>query len=281
MEIITDVAIMQQQAMALKKAGKSLGFVPTMGYLHEGHLKLVQQSVKQNQITVMSIFVNPLQFGPGEDFEAYPRDYDRDTALAEKAGVDLLFLPEHHDIFPNELSLAVKVNKRTNVLCGKSRPGHFDGVATILIKLFNLVMPDHVYFGLKDAQQVAVVDSLIADFNFPLTLHAVSTERDEDGVAKSSRNVYLSKKERIEAPHLYKSLKKAEQIIINGERNPQVIVQQIEAYLKKHTTGMIDYVEVLRFPDLTEMNELKGTMIIALAVKFSKARLIDNLLLDI
>jgi len=271
---------MRERALQLKKQGYSIGFAPTMGYLHEGHLKLVKQSLQYNDITVMSIFVNPLQFGPGEDFEAYPRDVERDKKLAENAGVTILFLPERSDMYPNDPSFEINVSKRTDVLCGRSRPGHFNGVATILIKLFNIILPDNVYFGMKDAQQVAVVDSLIKDFNFPIQLIPVETEREEDGLARSSRNVYLSNDEREQAPHLYKGLKEGVYAIQNGEVNPATVIHIVADYIKNNTDGEIDYIEILSFPTLVALEQLHGKIIIALAVKFSKARLIDNIILE-
>jgi len=280
MEIITSTQAMRERALQLKKQGYSIGFAPTMGYLHEGHLKLVKQSLQYNDITVMSIFVNPLQFGPGEDFEAYPRDVERDKKLAENAGVTILFLPERSDMYPNDPSFEINVSKRTDVLCGRSRPGHFNGVATILIKLFNIILPDNVYFGMKDAQQVAVVDSLIKDFNFPIQLIPVETEREEDGLARSSRNVYLSNDEREQAPHLYKGLKEGVYAIQNGEVNPATVIHIVADYIKNNTDGEIDYIEILSFPTLVALEQLHGKIIIALAVKFSKARLIDNIILE-
>ncbi|MBS4194478.1 pantoate--beta-alanine ligase [Lederbergia citri] len=281
MEIITSSKAMQERALQLKKQGYSIGFAPTMGFLHEGHLKLVTQSLQENDVSVMSIFVNPLQFGPNEDFEAYPRDVERDKKLAENAGVNILFLPERTEIYPNEPSFEINVKNRTGVLCGRSRPGHFNGVATILIKLFNIILPDHVYFGMKDAQQVAVVDSLIKDFNFPIELIPVETEREEDGLARSSRNVYLSDEERSQAPHLYKGLQKGSEAIKKGEVNPSSVIHIIENYIKTNTNGKIDYIEILSFPNLDTLEQIHGKIIIALAVKFSKARLIDNIILEI
>ncbi|WP_062104826.1 pantoate--beta-alanine ligase [Bacillus niameyensis] len=281
MEIIKTKAEMQKRAKELRKSGNSVGFVPTMGFLHEGHLQLAHRSIQENEITVMSIFVNPLQFGPEEDFEAYPRDSERDQLLAENAGVDILFMPDHSNIYNQEASFEIKVNKRTDVLCGKSRPGHFDGVSTILIKLFNIIIPDKVYMGLKDAQQVAVVDSLIHYFDFPIELITVETVRETDGLARSSRNVYLSDEERKEARQLYQALKLGETLIQNGERNPQIIIAKVSEYIKKNITGTIDYVEIFSFPDLTVLKSIERRIILALAVKFSKARLIDNILIEV
>lgn len=281
MDIITTKAAMQEKAKSLVKTGASIGFVPTMGFLHDGHLRLVKESVANNDITIMSIFVNPLQFGPGEDFEAYPRDVERDKKLAMEAGVDILFLPERDDMYPRDLSIDVKAVSRTDVLCGKTRPGHFDGVATVLIKLFNITMPDNVYFGQKDAQQVAVVEALIQDLDIPVELVPVPTVREQDGLARSSRNVYLNEEERAQAPHLYKSLKLAETAMMNGEYNTTKLVEIIKSHINENTNGIIDYVEILKYPELQSINQIEGKIIIAIAVKFSRARLIDNMIINL
>lgn len=281
MDIITTKAAMQEKAKSLVKTGASIGFVPTMGFLHDGHLRLVKESVANNDITIMSIFVNPLQFGPGEDFEAYPRDVERDKKLAMEAGVDILFLPERDDMYPRDLSIDVKAVSRTDVLCGKTRPGHFDGVATVLIKLFNITMPDNVYFGQKDAQQVAVVEALIQDLDIPVELVPVPTVREQDGLARSSRNVYLNEEERAQAPHLYKSLQLAETAMMNGEYNTTKLVEIIKNHINENTNGIIDYVEILKYPELQSINQIEGKIIIAIAVKFSRARLIDNMIINL
>src|SRR5690625_2847545 len=194
MKIIRSVQTMEKEIA--EQTDKTIGFVPTMGYLHEGHLALVEAAREENQLVVMSIFVNPLQFGPNEDFERYPRDEERDAKLAKETGVDLLFVPTVDTMYPEEVNIQVKVSKGTDVLCGRSRPGHFDGVATVLAKFFHIVEPTKTYFGLKDAQQFSVVHSLISQLNFPIQLVGLPTVREEDGLAKSSRNVYLSEKER-------------------------------------------------------------------------------------
>ncbi len=266
---------------AYKKENKTIGFVPTMGALHEGHLKLITEARKENDIVVLSIFVNPLQFGPNEDFEAYPRSLERDTELAELTGADIVFAPSAKEMYEGPPSYTVKVTERVDVLCGKSREGHFDGVATVLTKLFNLIRPDRAYFGMKDAQQVAVIDGLVKEFFFPVHLVPVETIREEDGLAKSSRNVYLTGEERKQAPILFKSLSDAKELIENGERNRDVIVEKIKHMIQMQTDGVIDYVEVLTYPDLKEIKELSGNIIIALAVKFTKARLIDNITIEI
>ncbi|MBA2875062.1 pantoate--beta-alanine ligase [Thermaerobacillus caldiproteolyticus] len=281
MIVITKISDMQKIMNEYRLERKTIGFVPTMGYLHEGHATLLREARRQNDIVVLSVFVNPLQFGPNEDFERYPRDIKRDEQIAQEAGVDVLFYPDVTEMYPRPLSVQVVVRERVDVLCGKSRPGHFDGVATVLTKLFNIVMPTRAYFGMKDAQQVAVVDGLIRDFHFPIELISVPTVREEDGLAKSSRNVYLSDEERKEAPALYEALQKAKIAIENGERNPAAICSLIEDHIKTNTHAVIDYVEVYSYPDLTPLQRLSGRIIIALAVRFTNARLIDNITLDV
>lgn len=278
--VITRVE-MNQIVKKHKQNSQSIGFVPTMGYLHEGHLSLVEKAKLDNEIVIMSIFVNPLQFGPNEDFETYPRDIERDQSLAKEAGVDYLFVPSVHEIYPTEMGNQLSVLKRTNALCGKSREGHFDGVATVLSKLFHITQPDRAYFGMKDAQQVAVVDSLIEDFFFPIELVPVETVRERDGLAKSSRNVYLNTSERKEASHLYQSLLLAKEEILSGERSIETIVLNMRKYIKAYTSGDIDYIEILSYPTLNTLTTIEGKIIIALAVKFSKARLIDNIIMEI
>nr|WP_309100719.1 pantoate--beta-alanine ligase [Fredinandcohnia onubensis] len=281
MKVITSIKEMQHHIKTLKLEGKTVGFVPTMGYLHEGHLTLMNKARSENDVLAVSIFVNPLQFGPNEDFDSYPRDFERDSKLAENNGVDILFHPSTEDMYPTKMSLTANVQSRIDVLCGRQRNGHFDGVATVLIKLFNIVQPDRAYFGLKDAQQVAVVDGLISDFNFPITLVPVEIVREEDGLAKSSRNVNLTAKERAEAPRLYEGLQIAKTAVEDGQRNPRVIEELIMNHITKHTSGEIDYVEIYSYPELDELSELTGKIIIAIAVKFTKVRLIDNITFDV
>jgi len=281
MKVIATIKDMQAEIMNQKALAKSIGFVPTMGFLHEGHLTLIKQARQENDIVVLSIFVNPLQFGPKEDFSSYPRDFERDRALAECEQVDFLFYPSIEEMYPSAPSVKVVVQERTDVLCGKSRPGHFDGVATVLTKLFHIVMPTRAYFGIKDAQQVAVVKGLIADFNFPIELIAVDIVREEDGLAKSSRNVNLLPGERQKAPVLYKSLLEAKNAIKTGERHSERVINQITEMITNESNGLIDYVEILSYPQLKPLEKLEGTIIVALAVKFSKVRLIDNSIIHI
>ncbi|PLC17309.1 pantoate--beta-alanine ligase [Bacillus sp. PK6-013] len=263
-----------------RKEGKTIGFVPTMGFLHEGHMSLVEKARKDNDIVVMSIFVNPMQFGPGEDYEAYPRDIERDRQLAADGGVDILFTPEPEEMYGQESTVTASVKKRTDVLCGRSREGHFDGVATVLTKLFNLTFPTRVYFGMKDAQQVAVVDGLINDFFMDIELIPVETKREEDGLAKSSRNVNLRAEERQEAPALYQALQRGAELIRDGERDAEAVKREVRSILEK-TSGVIDYADIYSYPDLEIREPLTGKVIIAVAVQFSKARLIDNIIVDI
>lgn len=281
MKVITTIREMQQTIKEQKLAGKSVGLVPTMGYLHDGHKQLMKRARDENDLVAISIFVNPLQFGPNEDFDSYPRDFDRDREIALKAGVDYIFYPSVEEMYPRSLSVKASVLARTDVLCGKSRPGHFEGVATVLTKLFNIVLPDRVYFGMKDAQQVAVVEGLISDFNFPIEMIPVDTVREEDGLAKSSRNVHLTDEERSEATVLSKSLLEAKKMIEDGERDSEAIVSHMKALIEAKSSGMIDYIQIYSFPQLEEIAALSGKIIIALAVKFSKARLIDNIVLTV
>ncbi|MED3625013.1 pantoate--beta-alanine ligase [Neobacillus thermocopriae] len=281
MKVITTIKEMQEEVLKIKSQGKSIGFVPTMGFLHEGHLTLIQNARKENDIVALSIFVNPLQFGPKEDFSTYPRDFERDRTLAEAEQVDYLFYPSVEEMYPSEPSVKVVVRDRIDVLCGKSRPGHFDGVATVLTKLFHIIMPTRAYFGKKDAQQVAVVEGLISDFNFPIELKAIDIVREKDGLAKSSRNVNLLPEERKQATVLYKSLMAAKQAIENGERNPSVVSEMIKEMIHGECTGEIDYVDIYSYPELKPLEKLDGRIIIAIAVKFTKVRLIDNLIMDI
>ncbi|MDQ0161564.1 pantoate--beta-alanine ligase [Aeribacillus alveayuensis] len=277
MKVVQTIHELRKEVERMKKEGLTIGFVPTMGFLHEGHLTLIERAKLENDQVVLSIFVNPLQFGPNEDFETYPRDLKRDEKLAAEKGVNLIFAPSVKEMYPHELSVSVHVKKRVNVLCGRKREGHFDGVATVLTKLFHLIEPNRAYFGMKDAQQVAVVDGLIKDFHFPIELVPVETVREEDGLAKSSRNVRLLPEERKEARHLYQSLILAKELIECGERNPETIIKKMEAYLKEHVRGKIDYIEIYSYPELLPIHTLKGTFIIALAVRFQNARLIDNI----
>ncbi|KMK76411.1 pantoate--beta-alanine ligase [Alkalihalobacillus pseudalcaliphilus] len=265
-----------------KEEGKTIGFVATMGYLHEGHLTLVQEAKRQCDLVVMSIFVNPLQFGPSEDFDRYPRDIKRDRQLAEEAGVDYLFLPTVDEMYKEKPTMAIHITQGTDVLCGASRPGHFNGVAMVVMKLFQIIQPDKAFFGLKDAQQVAVIENMVTTFEVPVEVMGVDTVREKDGLAKSSRNVYLTKQERVLAPKLYEALsavkKKVEQEPESYSRDE--IVKVVKNKLEELPLGDIDYVEALPYPSLEINEQLSGKILIALAYKFAKARLIDNVIVS-
>ncbi len=281
MKVITTIKDMHQEMKKEKQLGHSIGFVPTMGYLHEGHATLLGAARTENEVVVLSIFVNPTQFGPNEDFDTYPRDFERDERVAKEANVDYLFYPSVEEMYKSSRSVAITVTDRVDVLCGQKRPGHFDGVTTVLTKLFHIVTPDRAYFGKKDAQQVAVVDGLIEDFNFPVELRAVDTVREADGLAKSSRNVYLTDKEREEAPVLFKSLQTALQLLESGEKHVEILKGTIRKEIEQHTSGKVDYIDVYTYPELKTLKQAAGKIIIALAVQFSKARLIDNVIVDV
>lgn len=279
MQIIRSVKEMQQKMLKLGREN-SVGFVATMGYFHEGHISLMEESIKENDITVTSVFVNPLQFGVNEDIERYPRNLENDKKAAEDMGVDILFVPEAIDMYPSKMTLEILTKERTDVLCGRSRPGHFEGVATVLIKLFNIVRPDKTYFGIKDAQQASIVEALINDLNFPIELVTLPIFREKDGLAKSSRNVNLTNQERQESVWLHKALEHGRQFVVDGELNPAMIVKEVKNLIHDRTSGTVDYVELLSYPELKPITETDNNIILAAAVHFSKARLIDNLIFD-
>lgn len=278
-KVITTVSEMQSIAKEYNRHGQTIGFVPTMGALHEGHLKMMELSSEFNDITVVSIFVNPLQFGPNEDFDAYPRQINKDVEMMEEIDVDYVFYPSVEEMYPDELGVTLKVGKLAHVLEGAQRPGHFEGVVTVVNKLFNIISPDYAYFGKKDAQQLAIVEKMVKDFNHPIEIIGVDIVREKDGLAKSSRNVYLTEEERQEAVHLSKSLKLARDLYNNGERNSSVIIDEITQYLLDYTSGQVDEVAIYSYPELEEQSKIQGQIFISLAVKFSKARLIDNIII--
>jgi len=272
---------MKQIVKYLKKNNQDIGFVPTMGSLHAGHLALVKEAKKESDSIILSIFVNPLQFGENEDFDSYPRDEQKDFKLADEQGVDYVFVPFVEEMYPNALGITMSINKRIGVLCDRSRPGHFQGVLIVLSKLFHIIQPDFTYFGMKDAQQIAIVDLLIDELNFPIQLRMVPTVREENGLAKSSRNIRLSSVEKEEAPFLYQALKHGEKLIIEGQRSTNKLISELTLFLQNNLSGKIDYVEVLTFPDLEEKTQIESRVIIGLAVQFEKVRLIDNLIIDL
>lgn len=278
-KVITTINEMQSIVKQHQREGKTIGFVPTMGALHDGHLTMMKQSVSENDLTVISIFVNPLQFGPNEDFDAYPRQLDDDVAAVKKLQVDYVFHPSVDEMYPEELGIHLKVGHLAQVLEGAQRPGHFEGVVTVVNKLFNIVQPDYAYFGKKDAQQLAIVEKMVKDFNLPVHVIGIDIVREKDGLAKSSRNIYLTSEERREAKHLYQSLRLAKNLYEAGERDSNEIISQIAAYLNKNISGYIDDLGIYSYPNLIQQSKIHGRIFISLAVKFSKARLIDNIII--
>jgi len=279
--IVKEIKELRNIIKKQKLEGKKIGLVPTMGYLHEGHLSLIKNAKEENDFVITSIFVNPIQFGPNEDLEKYPRDIERDRKMALESGCDIIFNPEVAEMFPEPLKTSVQVEQLTEPLCGRSRPGHFKGVTTIVTKLFNIVAPDNAYFGQKDAQQAAVLIKMTEDLNFDIKIKVCPIVREKDGLAMSSRNVYLSTQEREDALALYKSLELAENLIENGERDVNVVISKIRNFIESHKLCEVDYVEILNFNNLEEIKEIKGNILIALAVKLGKTRLIDNKILEV
>ncbi len=278
MEIITSKAALRAVLRKARSAGKSIGLVPTMGFLHAGHLSLMRRAKQENDLVVVSIFVNPTQFGPNEDLDAYPRDARRDTELMQSVSVDIAFFPTVEAIYPHGFSTCVEVEgPMTQVLCGRSRPTHFRGVTTIVTKLFHLVTPDKAYFGQKDAQQVAVIQQMVRDLDFDLQVVVCPIEREADGLAMSSRNTYLSSRHRSEAVVLSQSLAEAQHMIEGGERQASAIIRRIREKIEAVQDAVIDYVSVVDADTLADLQTLEGEILIALAVKFDKTRLIDNI----
>ncbi|HNS05209.1 MAG TPA: pantoate--beta-alanine ligase, partial [Candidatus Saccharicenans sp.] len=271
------VAELQERIKDWKLKGLTVGFVPTMGYLHEGHLSLVREAKKRNDRAAVSIFVNPKQFGPAEDYNVYPRDFNRDAALLEKEGVDLIFYPAVEEMYPAGYKTYVEVEDLENRLCGRSRPGHFRGVCTVVLKLFNLIQPDEAYFGWKDAQQVIILKKMVEDLNLPVKIRSMPLIREKDGLALSSRNIYLNQQERQASVVLYRSLELAEEIIKNGERQAARIRQQMVNLISAEPLARIDYVEIVDPQTLEPLVTIDGDALVAVAVYFGRTRLIDNL----
>jgi len=263
-----------------RRRNKIIGFVPTMGALHKGHCSLIESSVKKCGYTVVSIFVNPTQFGPEEDFKNYPRTLSEDLKICEDKGVDLVFAPTVKEMYPAENLTQVKVGKLTVPLCGRFRPGHFDGVTTVCAKLFNIVNPDLAFFGQKDAQQAIVLKRMVDDLNFPLEIVTCPTVREKDGLAVSSRNKYLTPEQREQAPIIYKALCNARKSIQTGNKNTEKIKAEIKNTIKKAASAKIQYIDIVDAGSLEKLENIEGKSLIALAVFFGDARLIDNILID-
>lgn len=283
MKLVKTVAELQAIVKEVKKSGRTIGLVPTMGALHEGHASLIRAAHAENDFTIVSDFVNPTQFGPTEDLDAYPRTLDHDCELAEAMGADVLFAPSPKEMYPSKDMTWVEVTGDiTKVLCGRTRPIHFRGVATVVSKLFNLAQPDKAYFGQKDAQQAQVLKRMVKDLFFPLEIRVMPIVREEDGLAKSSRNVYLNPEERKAAVILNRALKKAEAAFAAGERNSAKLVALTADMIRTESMSNIDYVEMYQLPELTEAEaEITTDHLLAVAVKFGTTRLIDNVVLAV
>lgn len=281
MQVLGSGLALRQVVAGARGEGGSVGLVPTMGFLHRGHVSLLQRARAENQLVVMSNFVNPLQFGPAEDYAAYPRDPGGDARLAEAAGVDVVFQPDPEAMYPPGYATHVDVEGLGSRLCGRYRPGHFRGVATVVLKLFNLVQPDRAYFGLKDYQQVLVISRMVQDLDVPVRIIACPTVRDQDGLALSSRNRYLSPRGRAAAPVLYRALRLGEQAIAGGERDAARVREVIRAQLATEPLVEVQYVSVSHAGTLEELDVLKGQVLLALAVRVEGTRLIDNVVVDV
>lgn len=276
MKIVSTVEEVRAEVKRWREEGLTVGLVPTMGYLHEGHKSLIDKAVEQNDKVVVSVFVNPIQFGPTEDLATYPRDLQRDSILCENAGADLIFHPEKEDMYFDDFCTYIDMENLTKGLCGKTRPTHFRGVCTVVGKLFNIVQPDRAYFGQKDAQQLAVIRRMVRDLNFNLEIIGCPIVREEDGLAKSSRNTYLSPEERQAATILHKGLTKGEELVRGGEKNAATVVNAIREVIETEPLAKIDYVEMVDFDNIQPVETIEGTVLTAVAVYIGKTRLIDN-----
>lgn len=279
MRIVKTIDEVRKTVKEWKREGLTVGLVPTMGYLHEGHKSLIERAVKENDRVVVSDFVNPTQFAPNEDFESYPRDIDADAALCESAGASLIFNPDADEMYTDALTF-VDMNKITKVLCGKTRPIHFSGVCTVVSKLFNIVTPDRAYFGEKDAQQLCVIRKMVADLNFDIEIVGCPIVREADGLAKSSRNTYLNSDERKAALCLSRALNLGRKMITDGETDAEMVVKAITAEIEKEPLAKIDYVEMVDFNTLEALKAVKKPVLCAVAVYIGKTRLIDNFIME-
>ena len=279
MKIVKTIDEVREIVRDWRREGLSVGLVPTMGYLHEGHKSLIVKAAAENDRVVVSDFVNPTQFGPNEDFESYPRDIDADAKLCEEAGASIIFNPDAEEMYVDPLCF-VDMDKITKVLCGKSRPIHFKGVCTVVSKLFNIVTPDRAYFGQKDAQQLCVIRKMVKDLNFGIEIVGCPIIREEDGLAKSSRNTYLNPEERQAALCLSRALKTGREMIDGGEKDAAKVVSAIKAEINKEALARIDYVEMVDLNSLETIDEVKAPLLTAMAVYIGKTRLIDNFIIE-
>ena len=280
MRVVKTIEEVREQVKAWKREGLRVGLVPTMGFLHEGHKSLIVKAVEENDRVVVSDFVNPTQFGPKEDLASYPRDIERDAKLCEEAGADLIFHPEPEEMYAPDYCSFVDMDGLTKGLCGKTRPTHFRGVCSVVAKLFNIVAPDNAYFGQKDAQQLAVIRRMVRDLNFDIRIVACPIIREEDGLAKSSRNTYLNAEERVAALVLSRALNKGKALVENGELSAAKVKDVIMEELCKEPLARVDYVEVVDADSIEPVKELKGNILVAIAVYIGKTRLIDNIIFE-
>jgi pantoate--beta-alanine ligase len=280
MKIIKSPDEMQHACRSMLLEGKAIGFVPTMGYLHDGHLSLMRKATEDNHVVAVSIFVNPTQFGPHEDLKAYPSDMEGDIQKLETAGVDLLFTPLREQMYSDKFSTTIDVGPVQSLLCGRTRPGHFNGVATVVAKLLNIVQPARAYFGSKDYQQALIIKNMVRDLNFNVEIVICPTVRDSDGLAMSSRNSYLSAKERKQAAALYKALKSAESLIRSGHNSASHIYMAVRQIIESEGLTRIDYISIVHPETLQQLSMIQTPVLLALAVWVGNARLIDNLLIE-
>ena len=279
--VIKTVREVREHVRAWRNEGLNVGLVPTMGFLHEGHRSLIERAVAENDRVVVSIFVNPIQFAPNEDLESYPRDIEADRALCTDAGAAMIFNPEPAEMYPQGFCTAVDMNGLKFELCGKSRPIHFSGVCTVVTKLFSIVGPDRAYFGQKDAQQLAIIRRMVRDLNMPLEVVGCPIVREEDGLAKSSRNTYLNEQERAAALILSKTIFLGQKLVDEGERDAKKLIEAMEANIATEPLARIDYVDVVDAENIERIDRLEGDVLVAMAVYIGKTRLIDNFIASV
>jgi pantoate--beta-alanine ligase len=277
MEVIKTIKEMKEFSSQTRRAGKTIAFVPTMGYFHDGHLSLMREGRRRGNLLIISLFVNPTQFGPNEDFKNYPRDFERDSKMAEEVGVDVLFAPEASDMYPLNHQTIVRVEKVTQNLCGRSRPIHFQGVTTVVMMLFEIVMPHVAIFGEKDYQQLVTIQQMVRDLHLSVEVVGMPTVREVDGLAMSSRNAYLLPEERKAALSLYRSLQKAKELLRKGERKADRILHEMKGIFQSEPLVRIDYVQICDATTLQDVDRIEGDVVVALAAYLGKTRLIDNL----
>lgn len=280
MKIVNTINEVREAVKAWHKQGLTVGLVPTMGYLHEGHASLIARASKENDRVVVSDFVNPIQFAPNEDLASYPRDIDRDAKVCEENGADIIFHPTPEEMYHKDFSTFVDITGPSEELCGKSRPIHFRGVCTIVSKLFLIASPDRAYFGQKDAQQLAVIKRMVRDLNFDIEIVGCPIIREADGLAKSSRNTYLSPEERKAAVILHKALEKGKELVLNGEKSAKAVIDTVTQIINSEPLAKIDYVQVVDFPNIKVVEDINGDILTAVAVYIGKTRLIDNFIIE-